>query len=381
MSANKDKGPENSKYWHFRVNDLSQEQYDKLVKLDCDYIIIGELEDNKVRSGKHYHAIIQFKRSVRPAKAKSLILYNDKLHTADWYLGTKYHNSTSEQFIYYSIKTGIRYERGKYSQQAYHKEHEADKKLIAQSNDPNLALKNYTEAKNRLRFEKGAQGDLDWFAEHDCKYMLTAEFNRLLVWAQPDAKKNLEELDNIMIVGKPNCGKSSAVDFIYPNCYRKIKNNEKWDNYFNLNPDHQVVYFDELDDIESLEQCCGGLEGLKTILDVYPFAVRQNYGNRQLMIRPKKIIITSNFSLSEILSTPNKYGRITSHLEMKLKALKRRFKCYTIEEFHKLHNIYFDPVAKRTFRLDEVKPAVLPLVKPPRVRVDIFADSDSDDSD
>lgn len=338
--------PKSSAYWHFRINDLSVEQYNYLKNADVEWIIIGNVEVGDIAKGQHYHCAVKFKRSYEFARVKKMLLFNQKLiHDIHYWLEPKYEFSTIDQFINYCIKNGEQYRFG------IDKEENEDlvdlppsptKGELAEANKKELAIK---------RQEHSEIGDIEWFRKYDFKFMCSAEFNRLLVWAQPDATECLEMLCNYFIYGNSGTGKSSSIEHLFPDCYRKIKNNEKWDSFFNLRKSHETVYFDELDDMDSIEKCCGGYEGLKTMAEVYPFAVRQNYGNRQLMIRPKRIIISSNYSPSQIFGTPNKYGRVMPHIDMVLKTFHRKFKVLHITEWQKLNNIKFN---KETMRTEDI---------------------------
>nr|WAE43060.1 MAG: replication associated protein [Cressdnaviricota sp.] len=339
--------PHESKYWHFRINDTSDEQFELLKNLECEFIVIGAVEIGDVAKGRHYHCAIKFDRSYGKISVLRKVLYNKKLmDDVHWHLSPKYKNSTQDQFIKYVIKNGKDFMKG-----IEFIEEEGDLEEGELPAPP--VSKGEQKAKEKfelsiIRKEKAAIGDIEWFRENDFRYMASAEFNRLLVWAQPDETKCLDKLDNYFIYGNSGTGKSSSIEFLYPGCYRKIKNNEKWDSYFNLNEKHKTVYFDELDDMDAIDKCCGGYEGLKTMAEVYPFAVRQNYGNRQLMIRPERIIITSNYTPSQIFSTPNKYGRQPAHLDMLLRTFHRKFKVMSISDWQLMNGIQFNNETQRT---------------------------------
>jgi len=337
--------PKSSAYWHFRINDLSEEQLQHLKMADTEWIVIGEIEIGDIAKGQHYHCAIKFKRSYEFTRVKKMLVFNQSLiKDLHFWLEPKYPNSTIQQFIQYCIKNGCRYKTIIYEQLGAIEPE--------QSGIINTIIPDNKEDKKKelsiLRQQHAECGNIEWFRDNDFKFMCSAEFQRLLVWAQPDATKCIDKLDNYFIWGASGEGKSSSIEFLYPDCYRKIKNNEKWDNYFNLKLEHETVYFDELDDMESIEKCCGGYEGLKTMAEVYPFAVRQNYGNRQLMIRPKRIIISSNYTPSQLFATPNKYGRVMPHLEIVLKTFHRKFKVVHISEWQKMNNIRFNRDTQRT---------------------------------
>lgn len=354
-----DKSPDTSKYYHFRVNDLSQEQYDHLTQVECEYMKIGEIEPNKTREGGHYHTIVIFSRSQRASYAKKKLLYNQKLSVADWYIGAKYTNNTVDNFIKYAIKNGHRFTKGTYVSagkgantdkvQANTEAIEIEETKPATTVTPGKRTEEEKAAFMQLRIKKARELDYDWFLKYDTNYFLTSQCKSLLANCQHRSDlRNLEELDNYYIYGEPGTGKSSSVDFLYPGCYRKLKTNEKWDSYSNYLPEHETVYFDELDTVDVYDQCMGGLEEFKTMTDVYPFPVRSNYGNSQINIRPKRFIITSNFTPNQVFCTDNKFGKKIQHVEMILKAFKRRFKVMSIQEFQELKGIYFDKTEKRT---------------------------------
>lgn len=373
MSNSKKVEPKESRYWHFRTNDLSNEQFEHLQNCPCDYIKIGAIEKNKIRDGSHYHAIVMFSRQQRYSYAKHHLLYNKELHEADWHLSPKYTNTSIPQFINYAIKEGIRFDKGKYETKGkgattvnsikYDEEQElpSTSEMIQYEKVTELVLtKADQEAErkrqlNLMRVDRARALDYDWFLQNDIHFFNTGNCKSLFANVQHRFDlENLSTLDNYYIYGEPGTGKSSAIEFIYPNCYKKLKTNEKWDSYSNYLPEHETVYFDELDTTDLYERCMGGLEEFKTMTDVYPFPVRSNYGSAQVMIRPKRFIITSNFTPSQVFCTDNKYGKKLQNVEMILRAFNRRFQIMHISEFQKLKGIYFNKDKKRTMYLPEM---------------------------
>lgn len=331
-----------SRYWHFRINDLTNEQYNKIINSEYDWIRVGEIEPGRVDiNNKHYHVAIKFKKAIPLSTVKGRLLLNKDLHQDKWYLGAKYGDATILDFINYTIKNGCRFEKG------------INKKELIENKKLDDEIKNDKIDINKERKYRASIGDLAWFDENDSSFMFTSTFNRMLVWAQPNKTEVLKSFRGDFIYGTTGTGKSSSINYLFPDCYRKIKNNEKWDSYFNLKDAHKVVYFDELDDLDTLEKCCGGFEGLKTMAEVYPFAVRQNYGNRELMIRPERIIITSNYTPSQIFSQENRYGKKMNNMETKLKQFYRKFKVWHISEWQKHNNIVFDTINQRTYSTED----------------------------
>lgn len=347
------KGPKESKYWHIRMNDMSNEQYNKIKSIeDVDYICIGPIEQNKVRAGFHYHCSIKFNRSRALSYVKKAALYNVNLSLNDYYMGTKYTTSTLKTFKDYVLKTGSpRYEAG----QLDTKEGSASPSMGHTSEviEKELSKEEKLLLKNKERLYRARMLDYDWFLENDFAYFNGSQCKSLFANCQHKSDlTNLDQLDNYYIYGGPGEGKTSLVNYLWPGHFAKIKSNEKWDSYSNYLPGHKTVYFDEMDSVEMLDTCVGGVEGLKTVTDVYPFDVRSNYGSSQVKIRPERFVVSSNYSLSQMLSTDNKYGRKIQHLEMVTKALMRRFKCMHISEAHRYFGLAFDKVKKRTVQHD-----------------------------
>jgi len=92
------------------------------------------------------------------------------------------------------------------------------------------------------------------------------------------------------IYGKTGTGKSHVVYETYKDAYRKDMSDPKWfDNY----DDEEVVY---LEDIDKYQVKWAGM--LKRLSDKYPFKVQVK--GSMIDIRPKKVIVTSNYTIEEI---------------------------------------------------------------------------------
>lgn len=319
--------PKESAYWHFRINDLSEEQFNMIKNCsEVQWIVIGEIEKEDEK-GEHYHVAIKFNRSYRKQTVLNKLLYNTNLiNDRDYYLETKYTKSTVLQFIEYVIKNGVRFDT-----YGLGNEEETSNVEIPKMSKVEL---------QRLRIEKIRAGDEDWFLENDFDFMLGSKYAKLVVLCQPHCNDILQgDLENYWIWGPSGTCKSATVHHLWPDAYSKVCSNEKWDNYSNTLPGHKVVHVEEVDDFTDIEKGLEGLAGVKRMADRYPFPVRMNYGSRNLMIRPKTIVITSNFSPSQILSTPDKHGNVTRGLETQLKALGRKFHIMHIDQFKKKFNL------------------------------------------
>lgn len=133
------------------------------------------------------------------------------------------------------------------------------------------------------------------------------------------------KLKNYIIWGPSGSGKSSSVALLYPNCYKKQKGSQYWDAYDKTNPDHSVVWIDEMSK-ETLRtfsgKVDGGFEFLKELADRYAVTVDEKY-TKGYKIRPKTIIITMNEHPSTLL--PDRA------VEVNKQALFRKFKILYVD--------------------------------------------------
>lgn len=135
------------------------------------------------------------------------------------------------------------------------------------------------------------------------------------------------KLNNYIIWGGSGTGKSSSVALLYPNCYKKQKGSQYWDAYDKTNPDHSIVWIDEMSQ-ETLKTMTGkqdgGFEFLKELADRYPVTVDEKY-TKGYKIRPKSIIITMNEHPTSLLPA--------RAIEVNKQALFRKFKVLHVEEW------------------------------------------------
>ena len=103
----------------------------------------------------------------------------------------------------------------------------------------------------------------------------------------------LSSLDNEWRYGPTGTGKSRTAHELYPDAYIKKANTKWWDGYIN----QEVVIIDDFDKYHVQL----GYE-LKIWLDHYPFPAERKGGS--VMIRPKKIIVTSNYHPQDIWDDP-----------------------------------------------------------------------------
>jgi hypothetical protein len=142
-------------------------------------------------------------------------------------------------------------------------------------------------------------------------------------------------LNNYIIWGDSGTGKSSSIALLYPECYKKQKGSSFWDGYDIHNPNHSIVWIDEMS-VETLKcfsgKIDGGFEFLKELADRYPVTVDEKY-QVAFKIRPKSILITMNEHPTSLL--PDRA------VEVNKRALYRKFRIMHVSdwlEFHCLEN-------------------------------------------
>lgn len=125
---------------------------------------------------------------------------------------------------------------------------------------------------------------------------------------QQDHPKQQEQLDDVCgewFVGEPGVGKSHKARADNPHHYDKAIN-KWWDGY---QGEPCVI----LDDLDMVHHVLG--HHLKRWADKFPFPAEQK--GTTVQIRPKKIVVTSNYTIEEIFAQSG---------DVLIAALKRRFK-------------------------------------------------------
>ena len=160
-------------------------------------------------------------------------------------------------------------------------------------------------AKWREISDLAKKGDLATIDEKYPKPFISCYKNLKSIKTDFMVRKN--DLDNVCgtwYYGKPGVGKTRLVTKLYPNAYLKRMN--KW---FDGYQHEEIVVVDDLD----MTHAFMGYE-LKKLADRYCYMVEVK--NDSMYIRPKQVIVTSQYSIDEIW----KFDEQTAI------ALKRRFK-------------------------------------------------------
>lgn len=327
--------PNQSKYWHYRCNNLDIEYLNELMELECEYMNIGELETGNVEKGNHFHVALKFKDSITKGQALKKLKLTKKYNIQfSFYLEAKYINSTPDQFVSYVIKNGSRYEKGELEKGKKNKSI-----MTAEASVVKMEKAKETSELYKLRISKGIANDWQWFQDNDAKWTLSAEYSKLYskyFRAGVDCKPITGKMCHYWIYGESGTGKSSSIEYLYPDRYKKIMTNEKWDGYDPKFDGHNVVHIDELNSFRSLEKGMEGLDGLKCKVDRNPFNVRKNYGVDILTIRPQSFIITSNYTPSQLLSKVEERG---FNIEMEASCLNRKFKVLHVSQWLRINRL------------------------------------------
>jgi len=325
-------------YWHYRTNDVTEDNIQRIMNLQnnpnnrIDWIVISNPHEGECLKGIHIHVAIKFKISERKSKARNVIIDKGE---SNYYLEPKYKNSTIEQFMSYIIKTGIHWSNMTI---------ETFENMEPKKKEENKKINTNELYKDRIKRAKAQ--DWEWFEENDTKWSLSAEYQKL--YAKYNQSKNIvtslkgSDIKNYWIWGKSGTGKSSSIQYLYPDRYMKLLDNKTWDGFSNDNKGHEIVHIDELNSFNDIKEGLRGLAGLKCMADVNPFNVRKNYGNETISIRPKSFIITSNYNPSQLLTNLNKYDNVVN-LEIELEALRRKFNILHISEWLQLKGLICIP--------------------------------------
>ena len=241
----------NVKNWCFTLNNYTDAELQAVKEVDCKYIIFGEEEGEA--GTPHLQGFIVFNKVKRLSGVKKII---DRAH---W----EPSKGSSDQNITYCSKDG---------------------KVFSKGEQPKSRKEQGDDEKERWQHarEMAKAGNLD-----DVPADIYVRYYRTLKEIAKDNMVKPEDADDvtgIWLHGPPECGKSRKARADYPGAYFKAYN-KWWDGY-------QGEPYVILDDFEK-DKALGHL--LKIWGDRYSFIAETKGG--ALHIRPKKIIVTSNYSI------------------------------------------------------------------------------------
>ena len=262
----------NSRAWCFTLNNYTEEDVNLFRELECTYLVCGR-EVAPQTGMKHLQGYVYFKNA---RKLGGMKLIHRNCH---WEVS----KGTAEQNRIYCTKENDYFETGIQPMSQKRKgEVEQDRWGIAwkkakegniEDIDPDIKFRFYKTCKDIAR-------------DHMTK------------------ASDLEELTNYWIYGPPGVGKSRLARQDYPNAYFKCAN-KWWDGY---QGEESVI----IDDFELDHKCLGHY--IKIWADRYSFIAEYKGGS--MHIRPKNLIITSNYSIDQVFASDPTMAQ----------AIKRRFR-------------------------------------------------------
>lgn len=131
--------------------------------------------------------------------------------------------------------------------------------------------------------------------------------------SNPSSSTNIEypspaEQEVWWITGPPGAGKTTFLRLLFPGAYTKNKDCAYWESYryqdHTVDNPHMCVVFNELDtpqDILNFSPNKASFDTFKNMLDSFPFPIEIKH-KAQEMIRPRRIMITSNTTVTHILN-------------------------------------------------------------------------------
>lgn len=247
----------------FVVNNYTVDDSERLTMLskDCKYLIVGEEGAERT---PHYQGYVQFANPRSEAAIRARYLPRAKLMVA---------KGSAAQNQAYCSKEGAFWEFG---------ELPAEGGAIGGT----MERQRWEDARQACKSGNLDAVPADIFMR--C-YRTCKEIKRDYMAKPADLPPGLK---HAWFVGPPGTGKSRQARATYPGAYFK-PSNKWWDGYQNED-------FVILDDLEKDALWAGHF--LKIWADMYSFIAETKGGG--LHIRPKKIIVTSNYTIEDIFSCP-----------------------------------------------------------------------------
>lgn len=251
----------------FTLNNYTPEDEEYLQELQCQYLVYGK-EEAPTTGTKHLQGYIHFQREKTIQAVRNLM---KRCHVEK-------RMGTLQQAIDYCKKDG-----------EYHEQGEIQTKSLGD------------QWKQIIQYAK--EGRMEEIEDHYPRQYL--QYYKTLMSIQAFNSKPIDgELEHEWWYGPTGTGKSRTVWEKYPKHYQKPVN-KWWDGYSG----QDIVVIEEWEPKNEMTA-----SKLKIWADRYPFSGEIKGGTLQ-MIRPKKIIVTSNYTIQECF--PN---------EQDHKPLQRRFK-------------------------------------------------------
>jgi len=250
------------KFWCFTLNNYSDEEYNKLVNFNCNYLIVGKEVGGC--GTPHLQGYIEFKTNQRVTTLKKI---NERIH---W----ERRKGNAQEASDYCKKDENYKEVGNIS-----KVDESGKRSDI------IAVREVVEN----------GGGMKEVMEETNSYQAVRFAEKLLTYKE---KKRNWEMEVIWLFGPTGCGKTKRAFEETNNPWVSGKNLKWWEGY----DAHEDVIIDDF-----RADFCTYHEFLR-ILDRYPFTVEVKGGSRQLLA--KRIYITSCYPPDKVYNTREDIGQL-----------------------------------------------------------------------
>jgi len=259
-----------SKNWCFTINNYAETDLFSVKEIACKYIIVGK--EVAASGTPHLQGYVSFDSNKRFKAVKKLFPHGTHLEKAK--------GSALQNIAYCSKEDSTAYTSGV--------------PPASKGSGNKIRWDEAKDAAKEGRFED-VPAELQWRFYRTMKEMAKDNMKKPVPLSGPCG---------LWIYGETGSGKTYAVTTQHPDRYMKPLN-KWWDGY----QGEDVVHIDEI----SPEHTKYLADKLKLWADAYPFPAETKGGACQL--RPKRIIVTSNYSIDEMGFLTNDYP-----------AIKRRFK-------------------------------------------------------
>lgn len=253
-----------SRAWCLTLNNWTEEEKQALLDSQCKYVILGE-EIAPDTGTPHLQGYIYFQNAVRLTTLRNI---SPRAHF-------EAARGTPAEAILYCEKEGTFTERG---------------------TRPMTQVQKGDKGKQTIeeRWELAKKGEFESLAPENIK---TYEY----IYRKYKAVEDRTELDNVWIWGPSGCGKSRYVRDTFPEGFYTKPMSKWWDGY-----DHEeVVLLDDFDPSHGKYLAYF----LKIWADHYAFNAEVKGG--MLSIRPKKIIVTSQYPIDACFEDAEAISAIT----------------------------------------------------------------------
>lgn len=245
-----------SRFWCYTLNNYGEEQWAHFQNIPAQYHVFGR--EVGTAGTPHLQGYIEFEKPIR-LNAVKVLMGTDAVHL-------ELRKAKAYQAADYCKKDGDFHEYGTV---------------------PLPPAEKVDSKKRWLKVLRACQaGDWTWVEENEPYLWLLQEKK---IRSHYKCPKSIEVLDNEWIYGPTGTGKSRTAREQFPDAYIKDASSHWWDGYNG----EDVVIIEDLDKYHVKQGYY-----LKIWADHYAFPAQIKGG--QQMIRPKKIIVTSNYSPEDI---------------------------------------------------------------------------------